>query len=1617
MSTTITASTSVVLVATSVGAPTDHIVYFPNLSTIGRLLTVRDNDGQASLINPIIMSTIGNATFNTGYNSIFINQPFGFVTLTTQPNGLYSVVNTFAFPAEQSAANIQSLNAQTITVSSNIQLIDRANNFPNSLYTSANQLILNSSFVGDITEFELQSTVNALGTIGYLSTIPDYFPIPPKWVAVGMSSNNFIAPNNVSSPINSIQYSLDSIVWSPVTGTRGFTQYGIAVAHTDYLFVAVGANETGAPNTGYIQWSLDSSNWQPSFAPLLNSNQIRTDVHYANGIWHAVGSNTLGGSNTILWSIDGKTWIPSQNEPFKSVTSGFGYATGITYGNGVWVCSGSQNDSGPNASILWSSNGSNWSPATSVSWTGQTVYNVAFDGIKFICLPQNGTTASSRNVATSLDGKTWTSLSVAGGDFNNLPRYIAGNQKQWIITSGDTNKSLVYSLDGGITWQTNANLSSCNLNMYKPYYDGSVWWLGVQTPSSESIYYSADAKLWNTAGIISGFRNGGFARGFASTDGLSNYNLLLQSTVAGLETVFPASTIFANYISAGITTIDSLNATLINASTLIIGTTIVSTTYEIINNISTQNVDFLSVGITNANVMNINNLSVIFLSSGNSIFSQTDISSINNYYLSTTLFENSQSLVSSLQNYYQSTTVLDAKQVSISSLQNTYQSTSILDVLKVSISSLQNYYQSTTLLDVIDINANKINSTDINTSNLVSYYHSTTIIETQEIFTSSLQTNSQFTSKIDATEINTSNLYSYYHSTTILEAQEIFSSSILTNYQFTNNLDVTNINTSNIINVYQSTTIVDANQINTINLASYYASTIILEAQEVFTSSLLNTYQFTNNLNANDINTSNIISYYHSTTIQDVESGSISSLKSYFISTQILEGRLAILSSINVEGSVLVNQLLINQAITSSLITNTISTGILIATSNTMQQINTLALSTGTLRAGATELAGNLLLFDYGSGSGTLELRRLNNEARIITNNSAPLRMGANNSNSQIYCATNGQVGIQTNNPTYALDVNGASVRVGSVTVVGSNSVLTNAASFQHRNNENTNNFALAQFNDGRTVLNTSNNTNLTIRAGNNDMAIFQGTTSNFILKKRMLFEESGTAAAPSLSWSNDTLSNTGIYRDSENVIGFSADGTRRLAVNTEGIRVDGAITSALNVGASPSANLIMSNTSNSLLLATRLGSNSYNNIVNTDDSGIIFSRGGLNTGGNFVIAPWAIGPTGLRMLSNGLVGINNTPQYPLDVTGITRTQGDFYVGGNDNRNLIRFRGTTGDQPGNYLTTVIGENIYAGSESSELLLFKGDDGSTGFGPDRARVLTTGGFQVDIASNGAQWSIGSAPPSPSIPGCLLVNSSGNVGIRNATPATRLVVNVGAIDSLNGIAVESFNVYTIIGNTDNNGTNAGSLQVVSGTPSVINNEPYRLWLQPLGGPTFIGTCNASLNPRTLVYGRLGINLGFDATPTQQLDVSGNIYCRGTITSVGIINGQAGVQSNGNFLTSDSNIKENIESADLSICYSNINTLDLKRFNYISSYAESKYDKKQIGFIAQDVEKIFPNSILNLYNEELSTTVKHLNYDQIFLSHYGATKYLISIVEQQSTLIGSLISTVNLLQSKNP
>ena len=93
----------------------------------------------------------------------------------------------------------------------------------------------------------------------------------------------------------------------------------------------------------------------------------------------------------------------------------------------------------------------------------------------------------------------------------------------------------------------------------------------------------------------------------------------------------------------------------------------------------------------------------------------------------------------------------------------------------------------------------------------------------------------------------------------------------------------------------------------------------------------------------------------------------------------------------------------------------------------------------------------------------------------------------------------------------------------------------------------------------------------------------------------------------------------------------------------------------------------------------------------------------------------------------------NGTANVSGDMTGVgsITMSGDLKIGNDTSPNTIYFYGTTEDGPGSYSHTFIAERFWGGTESSELVLFKGNDLSYsgtdattvgGTGPDRIRHI-------------------------------------------------------------------------------------------------------------------------------------------------------------------------------------------------------------------------------------------------------------------------------------------------------
>lgn len=134
-------NTSVLLLNTDTLPNNSNIVVLlSNTNLPGRSVTIRDTTGNLSTTKTIIVSTTSGIHFLDGTSSVTLNQPNAFVTVANRDPETWVLQNTFAFPAEESSANVNSVTANYI-IASTIQA---------NLVFSTTQMNVSSFFVENV---------------------------------------------------------------------------------------------------------------------------------------------------------------------------------------------------------------------------------------------------------------------------------------------------------------------------------------------------------------------------------------------------------------------------------------------------------------------------------------------------------------------------------------------------------------------------------------------------------------------------------------------------------------------------------------------------------------------------------------------------------------------------------------------------------------------------------------------------------------------------------------------------------------------------------------------------------------------------------------------------------------------------------------------------------------------------------------------------------------------------------------------------------------------------------------------------------------------------------------------------------------------------------------------------------------------------------------------------------------------------------------------------------------------------------------------------------------------------------------------------------------------------
>ena len=241
--------------------------------------------------------------------------------------------------------------------------------------------------------------------------------------------------------------------------------------------------------------------------------------------------------------------------------------------------------------------------------------------------------------------------------------------------------------------------------------------------------------------------------------------------------------------------------------------------------------------------------------------------------------------------------------------------------------------------------------------------------------------------------------------------------------------------------------------------------------------------------------------------------------------------------------------------------------------------------------------------------------------------------------------------------------------------------------------------------------------------------------------------------------------------------------------------------------------------------------------------------------------------------------------------------------------------------------------------------------------------------------------------------LVVDRTGNVGVGRNAPTSRLHVD-GGMSLINGAAGAGSPPFTTnqitMGYT---GSDEHRHAIRTRHRHDQNNNhnaiDFYIW------QTTDGSNVAS--KQVLSVTSTGVGIGTTA-PAAQLDLSTDNARKLSTTT----------WSTG----SDSRVKVDIQDADYSMCYSNVKSIPLRRFAWDSNAYPDVPDRHAVGWIAQEVEAVFPKAVTTTAEHGLDD-FKTLNVDQLYKTMWGCLIKCIEIIESQDARIASQDSRIAALE----
>ncbi|MCF2491454.1 tail fiber domain-containing protein [Dyadobacter sp. CY347] len=230
---------------------------------------------------------------------------------------------------------------------------------------------------------------------------------------------------------------------------------------------------------------------------------------------------------------------------------------------------------------------------------------------------------------------------------------------------------------------------------------------------------------------------------------------------------------------------------------------------------------------------------------------------------------------------------------------------------------------------------------------------------------------------------------------------------------------------------------------------------------------------------------------------------------------------------------------------------------------------------------------------------------------------------------------------------------------------------------------------------------------------------------------------------------------------------------------------------------------------------------------------------------------------------------------------------------------------------------------------------------------------------------------------------ILNENGFVGIDKTAPEAKLDVR-GNIKAENSIDVENFEKASLnliseqLGVLDFKKNAESSFRARISFSENGNEGILKVALDPLNGP---------VKPMMAFHDNGRIGVGSFEVPLYTFDVVGEINASGKVRSAGIA------------LTSDARLKRNVQMLDNGLkIVSKLKPVSYEKKEAINN---SEYNKKEIGFIAQEVQKILPQLVTE--GKDADKTLA-LDYNSLIPVLTRAIQEQQQLIEAQSTKLQS-------------